>query len=169
MVSRSQSGSQASGPEMFPLGELDDPNLSMHMYRAFQNVLAAREAMWKCLQEAMKNGEGPVLESFGWDMIPGSQTEEEDALRERFDQRLERFAQQMNARCGLGQAISNSLNWDPPFKDPPTRKELARMEYEREFVEENNLARPAYEESPASRSIRVFIGYKNSELADIRM
>jgi hypothetical protein len=70
---------------------------------------------------------------------------------------------QMNARCGLGQALCASLNWDPPFKDPPTRKELARMEYERESAEQHGANRPAFEESPASRSIRVFIGYKNGD------
>jgi hypothetical protein len=97
MVSRSQSGSQISGPEMFPLGELEDPNLSMHMYRAFQNVLAAREGMWKCLLKVLADKgnleDQELLDSFGWDTIPGQRDEEEDALRERFEHRLEKFAQ----------------------------------------------------------------------------
>jgi hypothetical protein len=97
MVSRSQSGSHSSGPEMFPLGELEDPNLSMHMYRAFQNVLAAREGMWKCLLRVIADKENKenleLLDSLGWDTVPGQQDEEEDALRERFEHRLEKFTQ----------------------------------------------------------------------------
>ena len=70
---------------------------------------------------------------------------------------------QMNARCALGQALSTSLNWGMPFRDPPTKKELTRMEYEREYAEQHGLACPPNDESPASRSIRVFIGYKGEE------
>ena len=74
----------------------------------------------------------------------------------------------MNQRCGLGQVVSSSLNWSPPFKDPPTKKEMSRMEYEREYTEQHGTPpMPSTEESPASRSIRVFIGYKNKELDDI--
>jgi hypothetical protein len=76
---------------MFPLGELEDPNLSMHMYRAFQNVLAAREEMWRCLKKAIVS-ESELLDSLGWDSAPAAE-EEEDALRERFDQRVDKFTQ----------------------------------------------------------------------------
>jgi hypothetical protein len=79
---------------MFPLNELEDPNLSMHMHRSFQNVLAAREGMWLILKAMMDGGEekGKILENLGWDIVPG-RDEEEDALRERYDQRLERYTQ----------------------------------------------------------------------------
>ena len=73
---------------------------------------------------------------------------------------------QMNARCGLGQTISASLNWSPPFKDPPTKKEQSRMEYERDFAEQHGVPNQTWDESPASRSIRVFIGYKPLEVHD---
>jgi hypothetical protein len=70
---------------------------------------------------------------------------------------------QMNTRCALGQVLSSSLGWAAPFKDPPTKKELSRMEYAREYAELHGLACTTAEESPASRSIRVFIGYKSKE------
>ena len=95
MVSRSQSGTHANGPEMFPLGELDDPNLSMHMYRAFQNILAAREGMWGCLLGAIKDkSKRELLETYGWEILP--EEEEEDALRVRFEQRLDKFSEYVN-------------------------------------------------------------------------
>jgi hypothetical protein len=59
--------------------------------------------------------------------------------------------------------MSKALNWKLPFKDPLSQKDLQQMDRERAHAEEFGLfVPPEFKESDASRSIRVYVGYKDA-------
>lgn len=67
----------------------------------------------------------------------------------------------MHERSGFYPAVGSMLGWKTPFPDAPTAKEIKRLQMERDHLEEYGFyAPPEFKESDASRSIRVFVGFK---------
>jgi len=76
--------------ELIPLdamNSLSEHSLSMHLYQAYQHVLASREAMWEELRDRLRN-KNETLKPFGWE------DDEELELhnsRQKFDLLIERY------------------------------------------------------------------------------
>lgn len=86
--------------------KLDERSLAMHLYVAYQGVLACKESMWEELQDRIRKRD-PLLTQFGWDS-----DEELEPLeaRSRFEILLERYARYVvYGICFFGEVMNQNI------------------------------------------------------------
>ncbi|TFK56638.1 hypothetical protein OE88DRAFT_1650028 [Heliocybe sulcata] len=138
---------------------LDDPTLTLHLYRAYQGVLGCQESMWEELKDRIRNRK-ESLKAFGWE-----DDEELEGLkqsRQKFERLIERYRSDMHARLGLWHQLSQ-IGWQLPARETLSKAELLEEErIHRAILESRQLA--AEEEAKAfSRTARVMVGFKRLE------
>jgi hypothetical protein len=69
------------------LATLSERSVAMHLYRAYQSVLACQEAMWEELKDRLRNRRDE-LKPFGWD---DDEELEELQSRSKFERLIERY------------------------------------------------------------------------------
>lgn len=159
-VSSTDSTSIGSHTELIPHDKLaqrlTDHTLAIHLYRAYQGVLACQESMWEELKDRIRNRKDS-LQAFGWE-----DDEELEGLklsRQKFERLVERYQSDMHARLGLWHSLSQ-IGWPLPPREPLSRAE--HLEEERIYQAMLDARRLADEEAAqaVSRTARVLVGYK---------
>ena len=152
----------------------------MHLYRSVMWVLSVKEAMWDELL-ARVQAKDETLRKFGW----RDEDYNEQASRARFEYAIDQyqrsvwshlpqclrslmsislllaFSSDMRGRISLWNcAVQNG--WELPFRDPPTRAEIAEeMQLRHEIMEAQKQSDTGALEPPV-RKIRILIGHKES-------
>ena len=89
--SSSLDSAEATVPDtLFPaeqLAKLNERSSAMHLYRAYQSVLACEEALWEEMKDRLRNRR-EELTPFGWD---DDEELEELQNRKRFERLIERY------------------------------------------------------------------------------
>ncbi|KAK0246253.1 hypothetical protein EDD85DRAFT_803611 [Armillaria nabsnona] len=145
-------------PSLFPeerLSSLSVRSLAMHLYRAYQSVLACREALWEELNDRLRNRKDE-LKPFGWE---DDEDWEELQTRRKFEILVERYESDMQARVSLWCSLNN-IGWPFPPREPLSKAELIEEERMREAMLEARKHAPAEDLQIPCRTIRALIGYK---------
>ena len=169
--------------DIFPVEKVqsrDEQTKYMHLYRTVTWVLSTKEAMWDELL-ARVQAKDETLRKFGW----RDEDYNEQASRARFEYAIDQYQRSvwshpaqclrlligislpttpysdMRGRISLWNcAVQNG--WELPFRDPPTRAEVAEeMQLRHEIMEAQKQSDTGALEPPV-RKIRILIGHKES-------
>ncbi|KZT30805.1 hypothetical protein NEOLEDRAFT_1153257 [Neolentinus lepideus HHB14362 ss-1] len=139
--------------------QLNDPSLTIHLYRAYQGVLACQESMWEELKDRIRNRK-ESLRALGWE-----DDEELEGLkqsRQKFERLVERYRSDMHARLGLWHSLSQ-IGWPLPPRETLSKAELLEEERIHQAILESRRLAAEEEAKASSRIARVLVGYKRLE------
>ncbi|KAF9486316.1 hypothetical protein BDN70DRAFT_902479 [Pholiota conissans] len=156
--SATQSDTDLPPGSLFPLARLEklnDRSLAMQLYRAYQGVLACREAMWEELKDRIRNRKDELL-PFGWE---DDEELEELQSRKKFEKLIDRYRSDMEARVSFWCSLE-TIGWPLPAKEPLSKAELIEAQRLRESMIEARKQATMAEMMIPCRSVRVIVGYK---------
>jgi hypothetical protein len=174
--------------------DANDGNLALQLNTMYQRILACKEAMWEELRRRVllrRSGGQDLLQGLAWDETketdgdssdsghghgnmtgngygerpPRTEAQELERARERFEELVLRFEEDLRHRAALTDAVETALGWSKPPPPPKSKYERAReAELARAIAE---AEREEAEQGPPlpqlSRSLKYFVGFKDGK------
>ncbi|KAF9245796.1 hypothetical protein BU15DRAFT_85484 [Melanogaster broomeanus] len=136
--------------------KLAESSLAMQLHWSYQSVLACQESMWEELVDRMRN-RPEELRELGWESDPELYQLEG---RAKFQVLVERYKRDMEARVSLWCSL-RELGWPVPPREPLSKAELVKEEQLQQAMLEARRLASDDDIQPPSRSVRMFLGYKD--------